>query len=1143
MKKNILALAVTSILSANAYADINDILITEYIEPASGSNKAIEISNLSSTDHQFTADTYITKQVNGKPTSWALSLDSAKASNLAGVTIKAGESIVLLSSSADSDLKTQLIDNGVTVISSSIFNHNGNDALAIVSVPDTTSMDKYGNIDGSKITSIYDIVGNKDDSSVWGSDVTLRRKVAITTPKDTYDATDWNSSTNTSDTLFNNGLGKKPADDPAPGALPLTPTPPATDEVCGTATDNPRTTIEAIQGSSDPDSASAYLAYARSPLATVYKGKTGSDGVQYQSNYESADVLYVEGVVSAVAKYPIKGFYLYQATNNDPLSSDGIFVETKSSSVTDDLVGRTVCVASKVYEKYNLTKLQTDKWDLVGTDDNDPTPVELKVLAEDNGSFANTLERHEGMLVRFADNLNSDPSGDVEEIRVSKTFSFDYDYFRHNMIMSYKRTNVHPNQKHPAGSVNSQNVLKQNADYSFYVEGNVAYSDVNDVDHFTNSAGTKVPASDNIPFYSSFNSQPSTNYIRVNDTVKGLEGIVTYHSGYNKPASFFLIAPNEDISGLEFVHNTKRTTAKELKEELFAQGSVELKDIEVKVATQNVLNYFNSPFGGDQNNHGDNRGANTYEEYEDQKAKIVAAIRGLDADILGLMEIENNGFGEESAIAELVNEINLYYDEPKLSKKNLDKSTSNRYAFIGFDKNGDSVIDGDDSIGSDSITTGLLYRPERVSLDAVKIIPMPSQHDGKAVVNQNGVIVKNYTDAVLESGDNYQRDSLAATFIVNKTGKKLTVAVNHFKSKGSTCAEDWDGINLGTKEKLKFNEDKAILKQTNGDYQASCENFRVAAAVQLGNELDKIGGDRVVLGDMNSYAQEDPMLVLTTNPTGKIIKAARNTFIGRDPQFGPEGKIITKTYGYLNAVSMKDPEGWSYSFGSEIGSLDHVLITDSLKNRLKAATDWHINAAESPLYDYNRDKKGTSDDSENTFVQKDAFRSSDHDSAIIVLSYKNAETEGNPIHVAIEGGIAGIPYVIPAAAGVKEDDIANISISPRESGLDMSNVIISPTVIGDSKYYDSLGKYKYLLNDQPTMRIAGLKPGLYSVSMNLTRDGKSVANSMVNLDIEVAKTDSLKPTIKLAESDGSGGSFSLFGILSLLGLGFLRKKS
>lgn len=96
--------------------------------------------------------------------------------------------------------------------------------------------------------------------------------------------------------------------------------------------------------------------------------------------------------------------------------------------------------------------------------------------------------------------------------------------------------------------------------------------------------------------------------------------------------------------------------------------------------------------------------------------------------------------------------------------------------------------------------------------------------------------------------------------------------MNHFKSKGSACWEDAAPVEQGGQAGKDL------------DYQGACENFRVAAAVALGDALAKIDGHKVILGDMNSYGMEDPMLVLTDytpEKYGKTIRAARNTYILR----------------------------------------------------------------------------------------------------------------------------------------------------------------------------------------------------------------------------------------------------------------------
>ena len=57
-------------------------------------------------------------------------------------------------------------------------------------------------------------------------------------------------------------------------------------------------------------------------------------------------------------------------------------------------------------------------------------------------------------------------------------------------------------------------------------------------------------------------------------------------------------------------------------------------------------------------NSADCRGANNEEEFLRQRTKIINAMTQIDADIFGLMEIENDGYDQDSAIADLVNGLN-----------------------------------------------------------------------------------------------------------------------------------------------------------------------------------------------------------------------------------------------------------------------------------------------------------------------------------------------------------------------------------------------------------------------------------------------------------------------------------------------------
>lgn len=99
----------------------------------------------------------------------------------------------------------------------------------------------------------------------------------------------------------------------------------------------------------------------------------------------------------------------------------------------------------------------------------------------------------------------------------------------------------------------------------------------------------------------------------------------------------------------------------------------------------------------------------TVAEFELQRTKIVSAITRLNADVVGLMEIENNGYGDNSAIANLVAALNAAQPDE-----------ADHYRWI-------ASPDGK-PIGTDAITVGLIYRPAKVTPEgAASLIALPVQ--------------------------------------------------------------------------------------------------------------------------------------------------------------------------------------------------------------------------------------------------------------------------------------------------------------------------------------------------------------------------------------------------------------------------------
>ncbi|ELM6650318.1 TPA: ExeM/NucH family extracellular endonuclease [Vibrio vulnificus] len=1037
-KMTLLAGAISSVLSGAALADINDIIITEYME-GGYNNKAVEITNLGTTDYVFPSTIDIAYQKDGA--AWNRMNQSADQSKSAldGITLAPGKTLVLRNPSNTANEQAQITaleaaktKFGAQVVDATVY-YNGNDAVALRDVT---------NPDAPVILDVVGVVGSADN---WGKDVTLRRFESAKAQKDAYVAKDW--LVEAKDTF--SGLG-----DPA-FAEPL---------------------------------ATAPCSDAEAGVLHKYIGEVQGEGYSsplIESGYTSKDEYLVTGVVSAVATSLVKGFYLYDDNaDGNVKTSDGVFVKT-SGAVSKDMIGQQICVRAKVNEDYGMTTLLPtgNIWEVKNSTPVEVTPVKLERIDSDDDTFRSTLERLEAMPVVLVEDM--DAAEGNQDMRVSRTFSFDYSAKRNNMVIAYKRPNPQPNQDHVAGSDAAKAQTAQNKDYRIVVESD------------------EKPADGKIPYYPEFASDPHNNYIRINDSVVGMTGVL--HYSYNE----FRLIPTANVTKANFVHNTPRTSSPVIKESYGDDGFT------IKVATQNVLNYFNSPYGGHDNQFGDNRGAESQQEFERQQAKIVEAIYGLDADIVGLMEVENNGFGDFSAIRELLEAINAKYYKENYKDRFARESIHNRYVFVGFDKNGDQVLDQFDTIGSDAITTGIIYRPSKVSVIAGKVIPMPWQ-DAPMIVDADGKPVVDGKGELAESGKNYQRNTVAATFRVLNTGKQLTVSVNHLKSKGSTCWDDYVGT-----------------KAVDDDAQGSCENFRVASTYHLGQEMAKIGGDQIVLGDMNSYAHEDPMLVLTSNPTKKALKAADYIKVGNKWQFnGEQGPVINQTFGFINAVDYKTPAGetsWSYSYNDEVGSLDHLLITSSLKSRLVDAVDWHINAPESTLFDYSNKYKGGDSNEANPFYKADAFRSSDHDSALVTIGYKYGEAGESQVVIGTKSDRADVYF--PVSESVKNGDVAELTISPAPQGV----VPLRETVGKDGAQ---------------TLRfdVAGLPKGEYTMTMRVLRSAatRAAADETVveskSMTVTVAKRDSSNVKPVVPAYDGSGGAFGFGALLSLFGFGFLRRR-
>jgi len=188
--------------------------------------------------------------------------------------------------------------------------------------------------------------------------------------------------------------------------------------------------------------------------------------------------------------------------------------------------------------------------------------------------------------------------------------------------------------------------------------------------------------------------------VRLGDTVRGLTGVLGYGFGAYR------------------LHPTEPAVFRRANPRPAAPGPV--GPATVKVASFNTLNWFTTVGG---------RGATTPLERERQLAKLVAALKGMDADVVGLMEVENNG---DAAVKALVDRLNAAVG-------------AGAYSWIRHP-----------GPGGDAIHVALIYRPGRVR-------PV-----GPA---------RTAADAVFE------RPPLAQTFRHAGGGTPFTVIVGHLKSK------------------------------------------------------------------------------------------------------------------------------------------------------------------------------------------------------------------------------------------------------------------------------------------------------------------------------------------------------------------------
>jgi len=224
----------------------------------------------------------------------------------------------------------------------------------------------------------------------------------------------------------------------------------------------------------------------------------------------------------------------------------------------------------------------------------------------------------------------------------------------------------------------------------------------------------------------------------------------------------------------------------------------------LKVASFNVLNYFTTIDTGQSicgpTGNSECRGADSQEEFDRQHRKIINALLLLDADIVGLMELENNA---SASLQRLVADLNTV-------------AGAGTYAFVDTG-----------TIGSGAIRVGFLYKPASVSTTGAF-----------AVLTSN-------VDQRFD--DSRNRPVLVQSFAQNSNGAVFTVAVNHLMSKGSNCNSGGDP---------DLNDGQGSCNVTRSDAAAALADWLATDPTSSGDP------DILIIGDLNAYLQEDPITIL-----------------------------------------------------------------------------------------------------------------------------------------------------------------------------------------------------------------------------------------------------------------------------------------
>ncbi len=600
------------------------------------------------------------------------------------------------------------------------------------------------------------------------------------------------------------------------------------------------------------------------------------------------EVVEVTGIVTSIFQDDDvdDAFFLQEEdadADADPATSEGVFVFCRGFCPSLD-VGDQVAVVGEVDEFFGMTQIEpgdVDDLRVLSTNNPLPTPAPIELPADGPTTAEATFEATEGMVVAFPDTLV-----------ISEYFQLER--FGQIVLSADERPYQYTHQFRP-----------DVAGYAAYLAELATRRIILDDDNNDQNDAISGPDAPE-PYPYPTDAWPTgglstEDLLRGGDTIAGLTGVLHWSFAGASDTNAWRVRP---IDGLAYDVDGP------------SERPAEPDDVggRLTFAAFNVLNYFTTIDETESRSEGpcgpdgtlDCRGADSVAELERQTAKVVAALAEMDADVVGLIEVQN----DTESVDALVDALNA-------------EVGAGTYAAIdtGF-------------IGTDAIKVAFIYQPAAVSPVGDFVV-----FDG-----EEGCTLDEADPCFIPTKN---RPALIQAFEEDATGAQVVATVNHFKSKGSDCAD--------------VGEDESIV-----DGQGNCSQVRLEAAQALAEFLatDPTGtgeDDVLILGDLNAYRMEDAIVALTDAGYTDLAEA----FIG--------------------------DEAYSFVFDGQLGYLDHAMANDSLLGQVTGVTEWHINADEVPLFDYDDD---VLDPGEAFFEEEsgalplyapDPYRSSDHDPVIVGL--------------------------------------------------------------------------------------------------------------------------------------------------------------